>query len=110
MKVLKKSVIAARGEIEHTRTEKSVLSKIEHPFLAKLYWSFQTPENLYLVMDFINGGELFHHLSQQKRFTEERTKFYSAQIVSGLEYLHSNGIIYRDLKPENLLLSAEGIY
>lgn len=108
MKVLKKSVIAARGEIEHTRTEKSVLSKIDHPFLAKLYWSFQTGENLYLVMDFINGGELFHHLSQQKRFTEERTKFYSAQIVAGLEYLHSNGIIYRDLKPENLLLSAEG--
>jgi serine/threonine protein kinase len=108
MKVLKKAVIAARGETEHTRTEKSVLSKIDHPFLAKLYWSFQTQDNLYLVMDFINGGELFHHLSQQKRFTEDRTKFYAAQIVSGLEYLHSHGIIYRDLKPENLLLSAEG--
>jgi len=108
MKVLNKSVIAARGEIAHTRTEKSVLSKIDHPFLARLYYSFQTTENLYLIMDFINGGELFHHLSQQKRFTEERTKFYSAQIVSGLEYLHSLGIIYRDLKPENLLLSAEG--
>jgi len=108
MKVLKKSVIAARGEIEHTRTEKSVLSKIDHPFLARLYYSFQNQENLYLIMDFINGGELFHHLSQQKRFSEDRTRFYSAQIVSGLEYLHSLGIIYRDLKPENLLLSSEG--
>jgi len=108
MKILNKSVIAARGEIEHTRTEKSVLSKIDHPFLARLYYSFQTTDNLYLIMDFINGGELFHHLSQQKRFPEERTKFYSAQIVCGLEYLHSLGIIYRDLKPENLLLSSEG--
>jgi serine/threonine protein kinase len=84
MKVLKKATIAARGEIEHTRTEKSVLAKVDHPFLAKLYWSFQTEDNLYLIMDFINGGELFHHLSQEKSFTEERAKFYAAQIVSGL--------------------------
>eukprot|EP01126_Amoeba_proteus_P026289 TRINITY_DN2605_c0_g1_i1.p1 TRINITY_DN2605_c0_g1~~TRINITY_DN2605_c0_g1_i1.p1 ORF type:complete len:293 (-),score=72.79 TRINITY_DN2605_c0_g1_i1:91-969(-) len=108
MKVLKKSVIAARGEIEHTRTEKSVLARVDHPFLAKLHFSFQNEENLYLIMDFVNGGELFHHLSQQKRFPEERTKFYAAQIVAGLEYLHGLGIIYRDLKPENLLLSSEG--
>jgi len=108
MKVLKKATIAARGEIEHTRTEKSVLAKVDHPFLAKLYWSFQTEDNLYLIMDFINGGELFHHLSQEKSFTEDRAKFYAAQIVSGMIYLHSNGIIYRDLKPENILLSSAG--
>eukprot|EP01128_Nolandella_sp_AFSM9_P011656 TRINITY_DN84_c0_g4_i1.p1 TRINITY_DN84_c0_g4~~TRINITY_DN84_c0_g4_i1.p1 ORF type:complete len:513 (+),score=144.10 TRINITY_DN84_c0_g4_i1:40-1539(+) len=108
MKILKKAVIAARGEIEHTRTEKSVLSKLKHPFLAGLHWSFQTKENLYIIMDFINGGELFHHLSREKRFSEERAKFYSAQIVAGMGYLHANGVIYRDLKPENLLLSAAG--
>jgi hypothetical protein len=67
MKILKKAAIVARGEIDHTKTEKSVLSKIDHPFLAKLYWSFQTEEHLYFIMDFINGGELFHHLSKEKK-------------------------------------------
>jgi len=108
MKILKKGVIAARGEVEHTRTEKSVLSKLDHPFLAKLHWSFQSEENLYFIMDFINGGELFHHLAIEKRFSEDRAKFYAAEIVSGMEYLHASGVIYRDLKPENLLLSHKG--
>jgi len=108
MKILKKAVIAARGEVEHTRTERSVLSKLDHPFLAKLHWSFQTEENLYFIMDFINGGELFHHLSREKRFSEDRAKFYAAEIVSGMEYLHKAGVIYRDLKPENLLLNYAG--
>ena len=67
--MLKKAVIAARGEIEHTKTEKSVLSRLDHPFLAKLHYSFQTNDSLFIVMDFINGGELFHHLSREKRFS-----------------------------------------
>jgi len=108
MKILKKGVIAARGEIEHTRTEKSVLSKLEHPFLAKLHWSFQSEDSLYFIMDFINGGELFHHLAIEKRFTDERAKFYAAEIIAGMEYLHAAGVIYRDLKPENLLLNKKG--
>jgi len=108
MKILKKAAIVARGEIDHTKTEKSVLSKIDHPFLAKLYWSFQTEEHLYFIMDFINGGELFHHLSKEKKFQEDRARFYAAEIVSGMAYLHDHGIIYRDLKPENILLDKKG--
>jgi len=108
MKILKKSSIVSRGEVNHTRTEKSVLAKIDHPFLAKLYWSFQTEEYLYFIMDFINGGELFYHLSLEKKFSEERAKFYSAEIIAGIDYLHQHGIIYRDLKPENILLDKYG--
>jgi len=79
-----------------------------HPFLVNLYYSFQTPEQVVFVMDFINGGELFFHLQKDRRFPEERVRFYIAEIVLGLEYLHSNGVLYRDLKPENLLLTNEG--
>jgi len=65
-------------------------------------------KNLYFVMDFINGGELFHHLRREKKFSEERTKFYAAEIISAITYLHTRGIVYRDLKPENVLLGREG--
>jgi serine/threonine protein kinase len=108
MKVLNKSTIIARNEVDHTKSEKSILMKLEHPFLVKLHYSFQTPDKLFFVMDYINGGELFFHLQRDKRFSEDRVRFYAAEIVSGLDYLHSAGVIYRDLKPENLLLTRDG--
>jgi len=108
MKILNKKNIVDRGEVEHTITERNILRSINHPFLMKLHYSFQTPDKLYLVMDFINGGELFYHLQSERRFSQERSRFYAAEIVLGLEHLHKNGIIYRDLKPENLLLDASG--
>jgi len=108
MKQLDIAFIKERDEVEHTLAERRILSKSHHPFINSLHYSFRTPSYLYLVMDFVNGGELFHHLSQERSFPEERAKFYAAEITLGLGYLHANGIIYRDLKPENLLLDYKG--
>ena len=74
----------------------------------KLYYAFQTETKLYLVIDFLNGGELFTYLRQEYRFTEERAKIYAAELVEALSYLHKHGVLYRDLKPENVLLDQDG--
>jgi len=95
-------------QVDHTKAEKAILQSIQHPFLMCLRYSFQTSDQLYLVMDFVNGGEMFTHLAKEGTFSNERARFYAAEVVLGLEYLHSKGIIYRDLKPENLLLDCEG--
>ena len=74
----------------------------------KLHFAFQTPERLYFVIDFLNGGELFFHLRKAGKFNEDRARFYTAEILLALECLHKNKIIYRDLKPENVILDSEG--
>ena len=108
MKVLHKSHIIRRNQVEHTRTERSVLGKIMHPFIVSLNYAFQTPDKLYFVLDYCAGGELFFHLGREGRFSERRAQFYAGQITLALEHLHSLGIIYRDLKPENVLLDHRG--
>ena len=108
MKMLSKQHIVENNEIEHTMSERAILEKIHHPFLVNLNYSFQTEDKLYFILDFVNGGELFYHLQKEKRFSFERARFYAAEILLGLEALHNAGIIYRDLKPENLLLNSDG--
>lgn len=111
MKVLSKKVIVKKNEIAHTIGERNILVRTaskSSPFIVGLKFSFQTPTDLYLVTDFMSGGELFWHLQKEGRFTEDRAKFYIAELVLALEYLHDNDIVYRDLKPENILLDANG--
>lgn len=108
MKILRKSHLVRRRQIERTRTERKVLSVVNHPFIMKLHYAFQTPDKLYLVLDYCPGGELFFHLSRFRRFPERVARFYAAELLLALGHLHKRGIIYRDLKPENVLLDAEG--
>ncbi|KAI8092787.1 kinase-like domain-containing protein [Halteromyces radiatus] len=108
MKVLRKSRIISRSEVTHTMAEKTVLAKIRNPFIVPLKFAFQSPDKLYLVLAFINGGELFHHLQVEGRFDEERSRFYTAELFSALECLHDFNVVYRDLKPENILIDYNG--
>ncbi|PPQ74733.1 hypothetical protein CVT24_003861 [Panaeolus cyanescens] len=109
MKVLSKKEIVAKKEVAHTIGERKILQRsLESPFLVGLKFSFQTDTDLYLVTDFKSGGELFWHLQRETRFSEERARFYIAELVLALEHLHKYNIVYRDLKPENILLDATG--
>jgi serum/glucocorticoid-regulated kinase 2 len=108
MKILKKKAIIQRNQVEHTNAERKVLQQLQHPFLMNLRFAFQSTEKLYLVLDYVNGGELFFHLKDLRRFPEEVARMYVAEIALALGHLHSGNTIYRDLKPENILLDATG--
>lgn len=108
MKEMSKEVIERENLLEHTFAEKSILQKINHPFVVSLHYAFQTKDRLYLVLDFLSGGELFFHLGQVGRFDEWRAKFYAAEIGLAIGHLHGLDIIYRDLKPENAVLDKDG--
>ncbi len=108
MKILKKKFIEKNKQQFHVKTERKILEIIEHPFVAKLYYAFQNSEKLYLLTEYMPGGEMFYHLHKDIYFSEERTKFYISEIILALIYLHKNNIIYRDLKPENILLDEQG--
>lgn len=108
MKVIEKNSLEQENKIKQVLNEKRIMEKLENPFVVRLYWSFQSKSKLHFVMDFCAGGELFYHLHNVGRLTEQQAKFYFAEIVLGIEYLHRHSIIYRDLKPENVLLDIDG--
>ncbi|KAK4942917.1 cAMP-dependent protein kinase catalytic subunit [Elasticomyces elasticus] len=108
VKVLKKAQVVKMKQIEHTNDERKMLSRVKHPFLITLWGTFQDSRALYMVMDFIEGGELFSLLRKSQRFPNPVAKFYAAEVTLALDYLHAQNIIYRDLKPENLLLDRHG--
>lgn len=108
MKILNKQRIVKLKQVEHTLYEKQILNSINFPFVVTLKYHFKDTTNLYMLMDFVNGGEMFYHLRRAKKFSESHARFYASQIVLTFEYLHHLGLIYRDLKPENLLLDNRG--
>ncbi|GIL55155.1 hypothetical protein Vafri_10744 [Volvox africanus] len=109
IKTLSKVAVIRENQVQHVLDERAMLAYVSgYPFIINLLTTFQDRDNLYLVMDYVPGGEFFTHMRDHGRLREEHARFYVAQIVSALEYLHNKGIAYRDLKPENLLIGADG--
>eukprot|EP01132_Coremiostelium_polycephalum_P000692 gene692-853_t len=108
MKIIKKDRCLDMNAVGHTFTERKLLKKYYHPFIVGLKYSFQTQDSLCMVLDYIGGGELFYHISEQETFSEETARFYISQIMMAIGFLHEHGVIYRDLKLENLLMDLDG--
>ena len=108
LKVLKKQEVVRLKQLEHVMNEKRVLAQISHPFIVHMEAAFQDSRNLYMLLELVIGGELFSHLRKAGRFSNETSRKYAAMIVLALNHLHDRGIVYRDLKPENLLLDEKG--
>jgi protein kinase A len=108
LKIMKKSAVVKKRQVKHTKQERELLSQMDHPFIVKLLGTFQDEANLYMLMEFVNGGELFSVVRDGKRIQNDGAKFYAAEITLALGHIHSNSIAYRDLKLENVLLDSCG--
>jgi serine/threonine protein kinase len=108
MKILAKDMILKRKQVGRTQSENRILRKIDHPYLVGMKYAFQAETKLYLVLDYVNGGDMFGHLQIVKRFSVEQVRLYAAEMVLAFEHLHSMNIVYRDLKPENVLICFDG--
>lgn len=108
LKVMSKADVIHLKQVDHVHSEKEILSSVDSPFIVRLHNTFQDSKNIYMLMEYAVGGELFSCLRKLGKFSTEVSRFYAAEIVLALEYLHSRNIVYRDLKPENLLLDSTG--
>jgi serine/threonine protein kinase len=108
MKVLLKSKILVNNLKRYALTERNILSNADHPFIVRLAYAFQTAEKLYMVLDYCPGGDLSEYIHLEKRFNEDKTRLYASEILLGIEELHRKGVIFRDLKPDNVVLDSDG--
>jgi len=108
LKILKKTEVLYLKQVEHVKTEKKILEEIEHVNIVNMLGAFQDDKNLYLLLEYIIGGEFFSHLRKAGRFPNDTARYYAAQVTLVFQYLHERTILYRDLKPENLLLDQQG--
>ncbi len=107
IKMIKKEFLKGK-ELDNLKTEKRILEKLSHPFIVKLHKTFQSPEIVYFAFPYYTGGDLFHHLLKHKHFNENQARYFAAQLYLALTHLHENNILYRDLKPENVMLDKFG--
>ena len=108
LKEMSKLKIIDKKSEKSINSEREFLSKLNHPFIVNMHYAFQDKENLYLVMDMLSGGDLRYHVSRYRKFSEEQTRFFIANMVYALQYIHSHNVIHRDIKPENLVLDEKG--
>ena len=108
MKILKKKLLKSKKEKSHSKNERDLMIKISSPFIVNIKFAFQDYKNLYLVSEFMQGGELFFHIKKNKYFSEELVRFYTMELVLAISHIHEKNAVYRDLKPENILLDKDG--
>ena len=108
MKILLKKQVKLRHQEIHTKAERDLMVKINCPFIVNIKFAFQDEYKLYIITEFMQGGEMFFHLHKEKKFSNEKTRFYIVEIILAIEFLHKNKMLYRDLKPENIMVDASG--
>ena len=108
MKILLKKQVKLRHQEVHTRAERDLMVRINCPFIVNIKFAFQDAQKLYIITEFMQGGEMFFHLHKEKRFSNEKTRFYVIEMVLAIEFLHKNKMLYRDLKPENIMVDSNG--
>ena len=108
LKTLKKKQLIQQQQIENTKTEWRILARMDHPFIVKLHYAYESTERLNYVLEYCPGGELFFYLQCIGRFKESAAQFYAANVLLAFKYLHENNILYRDLKPENIMVGGDG--
>ena len=108
MKVLSKSLLRSQNQENNTKSERNLMVQINCPFIVNIKFAFQNESKLFLVQEFLQGGDLFFHIHTNPRFSNEKAKFYIIELVLAIEFLHKHNMLYRDLKPENILIGSDG--